>query len=123
TGGASTLWIPWMYVLGSGVPFNIISVIGDGDEGYVGKLSSIGFLVLQVIDKQGVPISSVPVRFSSVSGGGRVTNSDFATDSYGLAAAQPTLGVIPGANSYLATAGGLSTAFSLTGYGLPTINT
>jgi uncharacterized protein (TIGR03437 family) len=123
TGGASPIWIPWVYVQPSGVPYNITSVIGDGDEGYAGKLSSIGYLVLQVIDKQGVPVSSTPVRFSPVSGGGRITNSDFATDAYGLAAAQPILGVLPGANSYIATAGGLSTAFSVTGYALPTVST
>jgi uncharacterized protein (TIGR03437 family) len=123
TGGASPIWIPWVYVQPSGLPYNIIPVIGDGDEGFTGKLSSIGYLVLQVIDKQGVPVPSVPVRFSPVSGGGRVSNSDLSTDAYGLAAAQPILGVVPGTNSYIATAGGLSTAFSITGYGLPTVNT
>ena len=49
------------------------------------------------------------------------SSADFATDSYGLAAARPTLGPLPGANSYLATAGGLTTAFAATGYLAPTI--
>ena len=122
-GGATPLWIPFVYIVGSGVPYNIIPLIGDGDDGIAGQLSGISYMVLQVIDKQGVPVPSVPVRFSSVSGGGRVTSSDFATDVYGLAAARPILGVVPGANSYLATAGGLSTGFSITGYAPPTIKT
>ena len=120
-GGAVPLWIPYLYIVPSGVPFNIIPLVGDGDNGLAGQLSGISFMVLQVIDKQGVPVSSVPVRFSAASGGGRVTSSDFATDFYGLAAARPILGPTPGANSYLATAGGLSTGFSITGYAPPTI--
>ncbi len=120
-GGASTLQIPYLYVVGDGVPNNIVALAGDGDDGTVGKATAEGAIILQLTDRYGVPVPNVPVRFSVVSGGGSLRNQDPTTDSYGLASAEPVLGPNKGANEFAATAGGLTVTFNATGIPQPTI--
>jgi uncharacterized protein (TIGR03437 family) len=122
TAAANPVNIPYLYLVGDGVPKNLISMAGNGDDGTVGQQSAGGYIILEIIDQYGVPITGLPVTFGVTSGGGQLTPvcasicaaaSD--TDNYGIAAAEMFLGPNPGSNIYTATAGGLSASFSATG--------
>ncbi|MEP6715005.1 MAG: S8 family serine peptidase [Terriglobia bacterium] len=120
-GAATTLQIPYLYLVGDGIPANIVSILGDGDDGTVGKAPAEAAIIIKLSDRYGVPIANAPVKFSVVSGGGSLRNQDPSTDIYGLAGASPVLGPVPGTNEYAAAAGGLTTTFTDTARALPTI--
>ena len=120
-GGPSPIRIPYLYMVTDSVPWNILPLVGDGDDGTAGQSSSEGVVILQLLDRYGIPVPNAPVRFTSLSGGGVLSNADISTDIYGFAGAGVTLGAVPGANEFLATAGGLSTTFTLTGLARPSI--
>jgi uncharacterized protein (TIGR03437 family) len=61
------------------------------------------------------------VTWSVVQGNGSLQFADAMTNAYGLAGAEPVLGMTPGINDYFAVAGGLSTDFMATGLPQPTI--
>ena len=121
-GGPTAFRIPYLYLATDSVPANLLPLIGDGDSGTVGQFSSQGVVILQLLDRYGLPVPNAPVRFSALSGGGQLSNSDISTDIYGFAGANVTLGTQPGANQFLATAGGLSSTFTITGKVKPSIN-
>ncbi len=128
TGAPNPVNIPYLYVVGDGVPKNLISLAGNGDDGTVGKQSAGGYIILQVIDQYGLPVPRLPVTFSVTSGGGHLTPVCVAvcaqasdTDNYGTAAAALFLGPNPGSNTYTATAGGLTASFAATGIAQPAI--
>lgn len=120
-GGASSLRIPYLYSIGDGVPATITALIGDGDDGTVGQSPSIGYLVLQLMDQYGVPVSGSRARFSVVAGGGSIPFQQSSTDSYGIAFATVVLGPNPGANTYQGVAGGLTATFNMTARPQPVI--
>ena len=120
-GGASILQIPYLYVVGSGVPYNIIPVAGDGDDGIAGEQPAFGYVVVQLIDRYGVPVPNYPVQYSVLQGGGKLVNALPTTDRYGLSDAQTLLGPGAGANVYGVTAGSLFTSFTATARLQPTI--
>jgi len=121
TGAATLLHIPFLYVVGSGTPYNIIALAGDGDDGIAGQQPAFGYIVVQLIDQYGVPVTNYPVYYSVLQGGGKLLNALAATDNYGLSDAQSVLGPTPGPNVYTVTAGGLATTFTATGRLQPTI--
>lgn len=121
TGGASVLHIPFLYVVGDGVPYNIISLAGDGDDGIAGEQPAFGFIVAQLVDRYGVPVVNYPVYYSVLQGGGKLQNALSATDNYGLCDAETILGPTPGANVYTVAAAGLAATFTATGRLQPTI--
>ncbi len=129
TGAANPINIPYLYLVGDGVPANIISIAGDADEGIAGQQSQGGYVILQLIDQYGVPVAGQPVDFSVTSGGGTLTPLCITTscakpndtDNYGQAAAEMILGPNPGNNVYSATVGSLSASFTATGMPLPAI--
>jgi minor extracellular serine protease Vpr len=121
-GGTSALQIPWLYTVGDGVPYNLISLAGDGDDGTVGKPSAGGFVIVEVVDRYGVPVPNLPVTFGVESGGGQLLNRTPATDNYGLANASIVLGPNPGTNVFTATAGALTASFQAVGRPQPTIS-
>ncbi len=129
TGAPNPVNIPYLYLVGDGVPKNLISIAGDGDDGTVGQQSAGGYILLSIIDQYGVPVTGLPVTFGVTSGGGTLTPvcasvcaaaSD--TDSYGIAAAELFLGPNPGNNVYTAAAGGLNASFTATGLAQAAIN-
>lgn len=120
-GAATPFRIPYLYVAGDGIPWNMIPLLGDGDDGNVGQSSSIGVVVAEVTDRYGIPVGNAPIRFSSVAGGGSLQNVDTTTDVYGFAGAGVTLGPVAGINTFIATSAGLSAAFSITGRKAPVI--
>lgn len=115
SGAPNPLQIPFLYLVGDGVPFNIIPIAGDGDSGVAGQQNSEGGILFQVLDVYGVPVARTPVRFTVTSGGGRLLNSDTSTDPYGFAGSNDTLGAQPGINVFTGTAGNLSITFTVTG--------
>ena len=112
-GAANLMQIPFLYLVGDAVPYNIISIAGDGDNGLVNQQNSEGGILLQVLDRFGLPVPRLPVRFSVTLGGGKLVNSDSATDSYGFAGSNDSLGPVPGSNVFTGTAGTLSTSFNI----------
>jgi uncharacterized protein (TIGR03437 family) len=121
--GASTAFnIPWLYLTGDGVPYNIIPVTGDGDDGTVGQGIASGDISFKLIDKYGLPVTGVPVTYAVSSGGGSLSNQLRATDSYGFGQAQATFGPTPGSNVFTATAGGLTATFTATSRYQPVIS-
>ena len=94
---------------------NLIPLSGDFFDGVTGGGSPEGFITVKLVDASGLPVSGVPVTWSA--GSGAVINADAVTDSFGIAAAQPLLGVQSGTYTYRATAGGMS--YSFTGYARP----
>jgi len=128
TGAPNPVNIPYLYLVGDGVPKNLISIAGNGDDGTVGQQSAGGYIILQIVDQYGVPVLRLPVTFSVTSGGGGLTPVCFAicaaasdTDNYGTAFAELFLGPNPGNNVYTATAGGLSATFTATGIAQPAV--
>ncbi len=113
TGGAQPLHVPYLYLVGDGVPFELISLSGDSNigsfPGLVGQGVSDGFSSFQVIDRYGVPVANLPVTWTALSGNGSsVTNADTQTNQYGEALAQPILGTVAGSYTFRATITGLN---------------
>ena len=113
-GAASLMQIPYLYIVGDGVPANIVPLVGNNDDGTVGQSTAVSVIILQLTDRYGVPVPNAPVRFSVIAGGGSLRGQDGSTDIYGFAGAQVTLGPDPGHNAFVATAGGLGTTFTAT---------
>ncbi|MDQ6706980.1 MAG: hypothetical protein M3Z85_13515, partial [Acidobacteriota bacterium] len=111
TGGAAPLHVPFLYLVGDGVPYGIIPLVGDGDDGTVNQDTSEGFIVLKLIDRYGVPVQGVSVRFRA-SNGATVKNADANTDANGLASAEAVLGPTPGDYVFTGQAGGLTVQFT-----------
>src|SRR5690606_254542 len=53
TGGAVPLRIPYLYLVGDGVPFSILPLTGDGFEAAPGTEIELTF---KVVDRFGVPV-------------------------------------------------------------------
>lgn len=88
-GSASSLRVPFLYMVGDGVPFSILPLQGDGFEGDVGAEVPLSF---KVVDRYGVPIQSANVRFQTTFGGGEVIEEFQQTDSLGIGFARVRLG-------------------------------
>lgn len=107
--GSRTLRVPYLYLVGDGVPFNIFPTAGDG---FAGTASSVDWLMaFKVIDQYGVAVSGVPLRFSVAKGGGSIASGDAATDVLGIAGAFVNLGATLGEQQFQAQAGGLVVDF------------
>lgn len=120
--GAASLRIPYMYIVGDGVPANV-QMLG-GAEGAPGQ--DVGDMVVQVVDQYGVPVAGAPVNFgvtpprsltlASVSGEPTCTPASSSsalvcnTDSYGFAWIDVTLGSAPATANVTFTAAGFNCA-------------
>ena len=120
TGGAKTLHVPYLYVVGDGVPFNITAVFSAGFfDCTVGQGVPDGAIAFQLIDQYGVPVSGIPITWAVNQGGGSISSDPNSTDSktekapgvpgYGFAVA--TCGDSPGPQEFQATAGGFQVVF------------
>jgi minor extracellular serine protease Vpr len=119
-GSGVSLRVPYLYLVGDGVPANVMALSGLGFDGTVGEGIPGGILAFKLVDAYGVPAASIPVTFSAP-GGGSLQNIDRVTDANGVAAATPTLGAQPGNYSFVALAGGLRVTFSGTARAKPNI--
>jgi uncharacterized protein (TIGR03437 family) len=115
TGGAKPLKVPYLYVVGDGVPFNITQLISFNFDCTVNQGVADGGLAFQLIDQYGVPVSGASIQWTVTAGGGKVltgpTNTDSQTEPYGIGFATVTCGSSPGAQEFVARAGGLQVAF------------
>jgi uncharacterized protein (TIGR03437 family) len=112
-----SLHVPYLFLVGDGVPYNIIPYVGG--EGVPGE--DAGYSYVQVIDQYGVPVVGTPVTFrasqgtmvfNSVAGQPACTGSGTVsavcnTDNYGFAYADIVLGSTPGTPAINISAGGL----------------
>lgn len=120
-GGAVPLNIPYMYVVGDGVPYNIIPITGDGDDGTVNGAIASGAISFKLIDQYGLPVANSPITYAVTSGGGSLSNQFRLTNAYGFGEASATMGPSPGTNVYTASAGGLTATFTATSRNQPVI--
>ena len=129
SGGPVPLTIPYMYVIGDGIPYDVIP-LGGAFDGAVGAqipwtqlcdntnnscINDYGPIAVQVIDQYGVPVSGVPVSWGVTKGGGSYVNdpnyTDFFTDSNGLAGATVIVGTTPGPQEFSANVIGMVLPF------------
>jgi uncharacterized protein (TIGR03437 family) len=121
TGGSVALRVPYLYLVGDGIPHNMFVIFGDGFDGTPGG-ELIGRLIgFKLIDKFGVPVRDAPVTFQSTLGGGGIDTADAKTDIYGIAAAIPILGPQIGQQQFTATAGGFTVEFNGEAFPSPSI--
>ena len=121
--------VPYLLLVGDGVPHNVVPVVG-GLQGIPGQ--DAGSMAVQIVDQYGVPVVGSPVAFS-VSPKSSVTfqsvpgepacspnNSSpttCATDNYGIASAEVILGSSTGTPTVTVTAN--NTPFSFSAFILP----
>jgi uncharacterized protein (TIGR03437 family) len=125
TGAGPTLCVPYLYMVGSGVPAAMFP-LWDGFFTYFPN-GTWAELIFKLVDPYGVPVKSQPVQFSLAPGAsftkdptdptGRREERDAQTDVLGIAAAYVNLGPQLGDQIFTATAGGLSVEFD--GYAQP----
>jgi uncharacterized protein (TIGR03437 family) len=106
-GGPVELSVPYLYLVGNNTPFNLIPFKNYDFSGIVGSQLPGGFL-FKAVDRFGVPVADVPVRFTAISGGGRIEQATRTTDDLGFAeGTKIVLGSNPGPQAFRAEAGGL----------------
>jgi uncharacterized protein (TIGR03437 family) len=102
TGGAVALHIPYLFLVGDGVPFSILPLQGDGFEGSTGSMVT---LVFKVVDRYGVPIPGLNVLFQSTIGDGTISQEGKQTDDLGIGFADVVLGQQVGEQEFYAAVG------------------
>ncbi len=130
TGGAEVLQVPYLYILGDGVPYNTTPVLSISDfDCTVGQTLPDGGLAFQLIDQYGVPISGTAITWSVNTGGGSISSDPNLTDSAteaipgtpGLGFATATCGPQPGPQEFQALVAGMQVLFDGTARLNPTI--
>ena len=121
-GAATPFNIPYLYEVGDGVPYNIIPVTGDGDDGTTNQTIASGYISFKLVDQYGLAVPNVPATYAVSSGGGTLSNQLRSTNSYGFGQAQATFGPTAGSNVFTATAGGLTATFTAISRNPPVIN-
>ncbi len=91
-GGAVPLRVPYLYLRGDGVPFNILPISGFDFVANAGETIP-GDLLLKVVDRHGVPVPNVPVRFRPAAG---IVRASERTDELGIAYARAVAPLFPG---------------------------
>jgi minor extracellular serine protease Vpr len=109
SGGNTNLKVPYLYVVGDGVPFNIFPIAQGSFTGVVRDVDWL--LAFKLQDRYGVAVANQPVNFQVKSGGGVITQGDQLTDKTGIAAALVNLGTQAGDQIFTAAAGGLTVEF------------
>ncbi len=121
-GGAVPLHVPYLYLVGDGVPYSYLTLTGDGFVRDVGARVTLTF---KVVDQYGVPVGQVPVKFQSTLGGGTLTGgiATEKTDELGIAQAKAFVGQQIGDQEFTATAAGFTVYFDGTARLKPAIQT
>jgi uncharacterized protein (TIGR03437 family) len=102
-GGSVPLRIPYLYLVGDGVPFQILPL--QGADGFEADVDGVVPLSFKVTDQYGVPVSGLAVRFQAVSGGGTVDVEQKETDPLGIGWAEVILGRQYGEQEFYARVG------------------
>jgi hypothetical protein len=101
SGGSNTLKVPYLYLVGDGVPANIFPVSRGSFSDVVNQTELL--ILFKLVDHYGLPVRNYPVTFKSVAGG-VITAGDSTTDIYGLAGALVNLGSQPGDQIFMGAA-------------------
>jgi minor extracellular serine protease Vpr len=104
TGAGAVMRVPYFYVVGNGIPYAIVPLTGIGFDNLPGE-SVPGGLGFKVVDRYGVAVQGLPVRFATSFGGGTIGKADTVTNAHGIATAGATVGSTPGAQEFYAAAG------------------
>jgi minor extracellular serine protease Vpr len=123
-GAGPDLHLPYFYVVGNGVPYDIFALQNGS---FLGVPNDFGWLLLfRVTDQYGVPVANTPVSFQILAGGGKfdAAGGDKTTDAKGDAGVWVDLGPQQGDQIFsgTVTAGGLTQRFEGYARRLPTIN-
>jgi uncharacterized protein (TIGR03437 family) len=121
-GSGSTVRVPYLFLVGDGIPFDIVPLSGFGFDGLVGQAPPDGPLAVRIIDRYGVGIQGLPAQFTVDRGGGSFQYADTRTGPYGLLYAEQVLGPNPGSQRFTASVGGWRIAFTGTARLAPTIS-
>ena len=129
-GGAKELQVPYLYVVGDGVPFNVTATFSASFDCTVGQIVPEGALAFQLIDQWGVPISGIPITWTVTQGGGTISSDPDLTDSEteaapgvpGFGFANAICGSTAGPQEFVATVGGMQVTFDGTARLNPTIS-
>lgn len=114
SGSGATLRIPYQYIVGNGIPYNIFAIANNG---FIGQpngtfdLQNNPFLA-KVLDQFGAPVARTNVQWRVVNGSGRIITATAQTDIDGVAAAGIQLGPELGEQSFSVTAGNLTQYFN-----------
>jgi minor extracellular serine protease Vpr len=137
-GSGATVRIPFMFLVGDGVAYNLNFVYGSAFEGAPGE--DVGaFPVVQVVDQYGVPVAGAAVSLSVGQGGSvtfrsvswapactpnnSTTTASCATDNYGYAWVDLVMGAQVGSPTINVTAAGLTNPIDVYIMAQPTITT
>ena len=135
SGAPVPMTIPYLFVVGDGVPYDVISLNqppGQGINTFDGAagaqipwyqtcdttnntcINDYGPIAVQVVDQYGAPVAGVPVTWDVTQGGGTVVQDQNYTDSFtnsnGIAGATVNLGSA-GPQEFTATAYGMTLPF------------
>ncbi len=116
----NNLRVPYLYVAGDGIAYNIFPVINGVFTGVPGDQDWL--IAFKLVDRYGVPVINAPVQFRAQSGGGAIAQGDAVTDVLGIAGAFVDLGNTLGDQIFTATAGGLTVEFDGFARPYPTIS-
>ncbi len=108
--GRGNLHVPYLYVVGDGVPYNALILGGRSDAGPVGA-PQIRWVQARIVDRFGVPVAHRPVQFQ-IEGGGRILGWTPETSAYGQFWARVRYTGVPGPQNVVATVGDLETTFT-----------
>ncbi|MCW5979015.1 MAG: S8 family serine peptidase [Bryobacteraceae bacterium] len=97
-GGPVTLRVPYLYLRGDGVPYNVAPISGFDWVGNVGQRLP-GDLLFKITDRFGVPVPGAPIQFQPAS---QVIEAVERTDDLGIAYAAVTVGPNPGEQLFTA---------------------
>jgi minor extracellular serine protease Vpr len=122
TGGAVPLRIPYLYLVGNGVPAIVYPIENAGFVGNAGEPVPDLYIGLKVLDKFGVPVANTPVLFKATVGGGSINAGTYTTDSLGIAEAEAQLGSSVGDQEFTGTAGNIAVVFAGRSRTPPAIN-
>jgi uncharacterized protein (TIGR03437 family) len=118
TGQNVSMRVPYLYLVASGVPANMIPIYGSGYDGTVGDTT---YAVFKLVDAYGLPVTNAALKFTP-SSGARILGAYTVTDNYGLGEAEVLLGSSPGTYTFTAEAGGQTYAFSMSARAVPAVS-
>lgn len=127
-GSPVPLQVPYMFVVGDGVPYDIIPIYGQSFDGPIDQQlpAGEGPLIVRVVDRYGAAVLNTPVQWAVTQGGGSVLQDGQSTVNTtidnGLAFATVTLGAALGNQEFTATVSGLTLPFDGNARNVPAIN-
>ena len=89
----------------------LLKISGDNQQGTVGEMLTNPFVV-EVKDQDNAAFAGVPVTFTVTDGSGTLSVTSTTTDENGKAASALTLGLDPGTNTVVVSAGGRQVIFN-----------